>query len=382
MKTQLRKPVLVGCRGILAMLFVLQHFGDAFAGKPVGTIVPTGNTTVPRFDHTATLLAAGNVLIVGGMERNGVTDASAELYDPATGRFTPAAKMKGQRGWGSTATRLANGEVLIAGGATGSLCSPDCHLASAELYDPATGSFKVTGSMKEPRAGGFAILLPTGDVLMVGGTMTSGKDSQASAELYHPATGTFTSAGSMVRSKGVSAALLLKSGKVLVIGRTPGEGVIEEAIAEIYDPSTGQFTPTGKMKTPRAKVGIGLLSDGRVLVVGGQIQDAWGPWLDSTEIYDPASGSFSRGPEMNFKRFKLPKAVVPLSNGQILIAGGADRPEIYDPASHQFVLTKGSNLDGFYFSTATVLRTGEVLIVGGYGPHGTGTVNHAWLYRP
>jgi hypothetical protein len=316
------------------------------------------------------------------MERNGVTDASAELYDPANGRFMPAAKMNAQRGWGSTATRLSNGEVLIAGGATGSLCSPECHLASAELYDPVTGIFKVTGGMTEPRAGGFSVLLQTGDAFIVGGTVESGSDSHPKAEIYHPATGTFTSTGSMRRANGVLGVVVLKSGKVLVIGRRPAEGVVEETIAEIYDPSTGQFSPAGKMKTPRTKVGAALLPDGKVLVVGGQIDGAWGPHIDSTEIFDPATGSFSPGPEMNYKRFKLQKAVVPLSNGQILIAGGAEHPEIYDPELHRFVPTNGSDLDGFCFSTATLLQNGDVLMVGGYGSHpGAGAVNHAWLYR-
>jgi hypothetical protein len=85
---------------------------------------------------------------------------------------------------------------------------------------------------------------------------------------------------------------------------------------------------------------------------------------------------------MNFSRFKLKKAVVPLGDGRILIAGGAEQPEIYDATSNSFHPAAGSRLDSYYFSTATRLSNGEVLIVGGYARPGGPAVNHAWLYQP
>ena len=85
---------------------------------------------------------------------------------------------------------------------------------------------------------------------------------------------------------------------------------------------------------------------------------------------------------MTLSRFKLRKAVVPLGQGKILIAGGADQPEIYDAASNSFHTVTGSRLDCFYYSSATRLTDGEVLIVGGYARPGGDAVNHAWLYRP
>jgi hypothetical protein len=339
---------------------------------PIGNIVPTGNTVEPRFDHTATLLPNGKVLIAAGMARNGVIDPTAELYDPHTGKFVSAGKMLSPRGWGATATLLRNGKVLLAGGGSGSSCDVSCYLATAELYDPSSGAFTAVNNMTTRRAGANAVLLQNGDVLIAGGNDVSGGEHVASAELYHPSTGTFSLTGSM-HSEGASVLIPLNSGKVFALNDSGGE---------LYDPSTGRFTVAGNLTIARAKFGTALLPDGRFLIAGGQIGGAWGPRSATTNIYDPASGAFTRGPEMSFSRFKLKKAVVPLGDGRILIAGGAEQPEIYDAASNSFRPARGSRLDSYYFSTATRLSNGEVLIVGGYARPGGPAINHAWLYQP
>lgn len=374
----------MGALAVFALgMFVLHAPEWTAEGSSVGSIVATANMTVPRFSHTATLLPKGKVLIAGGMERNGVFLRTAELYDPATGRFTPAGKMQSTRGFGATATLLPNGQVLIAGGRGDASCN-----RSAELYDPAAGVFTPTGSMTTPRCSATALLLETGNVLIMGGDYSPDNNPQTSAELFNAATGNFTVTGNMRTPRDYFAAVVLKNGKVLVAGGSStgqhANGTVEEASAEVYDPSTGRFTPTGKMTTPRNKLGAALLADGKVLIVGGQTSGAQGTRLATTEIYDPVKGTFTSGPKMNFERFKLLKGVVALRGGRILVAGGADQPEVYDPASNYFLPTTGSKLDGFYFSTATLLSNGEVLIVGGYGfMHlGGGAVNHAWLYQP
>jgi hypothetical protein len=339
----------------------------------VGRVVQTGDTLEPRFDHTATLLPNGKVLIAAGMARNGVIEPTAELYDPKTGNFTGAGRMLSPRGWGATATLLRSGEVLIAGGGSGSWCDVSCYLASAELYDPSSGTFTAVGNMTARRAGASAILLQTGDVLIVGGNQTSGDEQVASAELYHPATRTFSATGSMRSLAGASVLVQVKSGKVLAANDSGGE---------LYDPYTGRFTVANGLTIARAKYGAALLPDGRFLIAGGQVGGAWGPRVATTSIYDPASGTLKPGPEMNFSRFKLKKAVVPLGGSRILIAGGAAQPEIYDAASNSFHSVGGSRLDSYLFSTATRLSNGEVLIVGGYARPGGPAVNHAWLYQP
>jgi hypothetical protein len=180
-----------------------------------GTIVATGQMTVARFDHAAALLPTGRVLIVGGIERNGVMRPGAELFDPAAGRFTATGTPIAQHGWGVTATVLRNGKVLVAGGSTG--CDSPCFTASAELYDPATGTFALTGKMTVPRAEARAVLLGTGDVLLVGGEPASDNASGLSAELYRPSTGTFISLGETHLSDATQI-MLLNDGKALVVG--------------------------------------------------------------------------------------------------------------------------------------------------------------------
>lgn len=353
-------------------LFLLSRPARTVSADMAGRIVPTGDTVEPRFDHTATLLPNGKVLIAAGMARNGVVEPTAELYDPHTGKFADAGRMHSPRGWGVTATLLPGGKVLLAGGGSASYCDASCSLASAELYDPSSKSFTPTGNMITARGGANAILLGDGDVLMVGGNDLSKSDYFATAELYHPSSGTFSATGSM-HSEGASVLVLLKSGRVLAL---------RDSGAEIYDPATGRFTVAGKFTIARTKFGVALLPDGRVLIAGGQTGGAWGPRSATTNIYDPVSGSFTPGPEMSFTRFKLRKAVVPLDGGRVLIAGGAEQPEIYDAASNSFHAAAGSRLDSYYFSTATRLTNGEVLIVGGYARPGGPALNHAWLYEP
>jgi hypothetical protein len=338
-----------------------------------GNVAPVGDMAAARFDHTATLLPDGRVLIVGGLERNGVIQSSAELFDPATARFGPAGKLQSRRGWGITAAPLPGGRVLIAGGATASYCGAECYLASAELYDPSTNSFVPTGSMSVPRAGATALLLPNGNVLVVGGNEMSGLHSHATAELYHPQTGVFSPVGELPTSDAAPQLVLLKTGQVLVIGRSG---------CEIYDPSASRFVLTGGMIAARAKFGAALLSNGKVLVAGGQVGGAYGDRVASTEIYDPASGTFATGPNLNYKRFKLAKTVLLLRDGRILVGGGHEQPEVYDVASRRFAVVNGHKLDGFLFSTATLLKDGRVLLAGGYSVPGGSGVTHAWLYQP
>jgi hypothetical protein len=170
-----------------------------------GSIVATGQMIEARFDH-AVLLHTGRVLIVCGIERNGVMQQDAELFDPITRQFTMTGKPLAQHGWGVTATRLRDGKVLIAGGSTG--CDSPCYTASAELYDPATGTFAPTGKMTVPRAEARAVLLKTGEVLLVGGTAITQPNSVLTAELYHPSTGAFTSIGATHLSDATQIVLL------------------------------------------------------------------------------------------------------------------------------------------------------------------------------
>ncbi|HXA86029.1 MAG TPA: kelch repeat-containing protein [Candidatus Dormibacteraeota bacterium] len=373
---------------IFAMLLFLLAAGlgaVSFQPQPAanpGAIAAIGHMTIPRFFHTATLLKNNKVLIAGGMQRNGMFEGTAEIYDPATRSVTAAGKLQSVRGWGTTATLLPNGKVLITGGGVGA----SSHLSTAELYDPATGKFTATGNMAHPRAGGAAVLLRTGKVLVMGGYQSSDVNPNASAEIYDPATSAFSRTGDMHVSRSMFAAVLLNDGKVLVVGgasagQYPDTRV--EASAEIYDPATGRFSTTGQMSVPRYKVAATLLLDGRVMVIGGaDRRDARGAY-NTTEIYDPKTGSFASGPAMHFKRYKLPAGVITLDNGMVLVAGGAEQPEVYDPSFGSFLNTAGAELKGFYFSSTSKLANGKVLILGGYGRRQSdGAVDQALEYQP
>lgn len=364
---------------LLCVLVLLALATRTPAGP--GKLVPTGNTTTARFSHTATLLLNGKVLIAGGMEQNGVWLDSAELYDPAKGRFNQIGKMSAQRA-GATATLLPNGKVLIAGGTDGSGKS----LASAEIYDPDTNTFSATGNLSFPRGHAIAILLKTGKVLIAGGNQAGDDDQLASAEVYDPLTGWFLPTGSMHSPRSYFTAVRLRDGKVLVAGGLSGDQYPYhkvEATAEVYDPLAGRFTLTGEMSTPRYKQGAALLPDGKVLIAGGSNEDGRQNRYASTEIFDPQMNAFQPGPRMTLPRYKLLSGVTPLNDGRVLIAGGAEQPEIYDPVRAVFVPLNAEPLDGFLFSTATLLPDGRVLMVDGYGRHpADGAVNHAMLWKP
>jgi hypothetical protein len=231
-----------------------------------GTFAATGSMAEDRGGHTATLLTSGKVLIVGGGKVGGDEppffgdgSVTAEVYDPVTGAFTSTGHM-GTGRVGQTATLLGNGKVLIAGGWTGSQPT-----ATAELYDPGTGTFSQTGSMTSARAGHTATALQDGRVLITGGLTTyhAGPDQLGTdtAEIYNPATGLFQVTGSMAVARWLHTATLLPNGMVLVVG--------DSVVSELYDPVAKSFSPSAPSETNRSGHSATLLQNGNVLVIGG-----------------------------------------------------------------------------------------------------------------
>jgi hypothetical protein len=201
---------------------------NASVGEP--GFYSTGSMSSVRTFQTATLLADGDVLIAGGADNSGTALASAELYDPKTGTFKATGSMTHAR-FGQTSTLLADGDVLIAGGWDGSAA-----ISSAELYDPTTGTFRATGSMIAGRQTATATLLHDGSVLVAGGW--DGAEALPSAELYDPTTGTFSTTGALAQARVWHTATLLPDGRVIVVGGHDTSGT-PLASAEIYDPTTG-----------------------------------------------------------------------------------------------------------------------------------------------
>lgn len=339
-----------------------------------GRIAAIRRMSATRAAHTSTLLPDGKVLIAGGFANGGSSLASAEVFDPAQETFASTANMNASR-VGHTATVLPNGKVLIAGGYNGD------YLTSAELYDPATRTFSPTNGMVTGRSGHVAVLLPSGKVLLAGG-VGAGWTFLNNAELYDPATNSFTSTGEMLAARESHTATLLPNGKVLIAGGHKGRraAMTIYSSAELYDSATGRFSATGDMTRIRHKHGAVSLADGRVLIVGGADQRDGRPAYTSVEIYNPATGIFSAAGDMNSPRYKLQDTLVLLSNGTVLIAGGANRAEIFDPSRNTFSYVSGDLGESRQFATATRLRNGQVLITGGY--HGEVQVTaQAWLFR-
>ena len=227
-----------------------------------GSFTTTAGMAKQRFAHTATLLLTGKVLVIGGVgnigsqceDGNAPVESSAELYDPSSGSFTSTGSMAKARS-GHTATLLANGKVLIAGGIDRTNPNSPAATSKAELYDPTTGTFTPTNNMTIARDGHTATLLATGRVLIAGGA------DLPSAEIYDPATGSFSPTGDMGQARASHTATLLSNGTVLMAGGS-------DSTAELYDPFTGSFSPTGGMATGRTRHSATLLQNGKVLVAG------------------------------------------------------------------------------------------------------------------
>src|SRR6266496_1113539 len=384
--------------------------------------VTTGSLGTARSHHTATLLSSGKVLVAGGVNSGGYLN-SAELYDPATGLWTATGPLRTGARAGHTATLLPSGKVLVAGGqnadrylnsaelydpagnggvgawtatrrldtarvshtatllATGKVLVAggynSGYLSSAELYDPATGSWSyTTRSLNTARTSHTATLLPSGKVLVAGG-LGNVAVIVNSAELYDPATCMWTLTRILHVARYGHTATLLPSGKVLVAG---GTGPGDSNKGELYDPARGFWTLTGRAGTARSSHTATLLPSGKVLVAGGQNSSGD---LSSAELYDPASGSWSATGSLGTARSSHTATLLP--SGKVLLAGGQNpgylsSAEFYDPATGTWSYTTGNLNTARARHTATLLPSGKVLVAGGV--NAGGVLNSAELYDP
>jgi N-acetylneuraminic acid mutarotase len=319
------------------------------------------------------------VLVVGGANYNWNGYSSAELYNPATGKWTFTGSMNSPRLY-HTATLLPNGQVLVVGGSSSLSGWPPPALASAELYNPTTGKWTVTGNLKTGRWGHMAVLLTNGKVLVVGGEIAGGAYT-ASAELYDPSTGKWSSTGSLAITRYSFQATALQNGKALVAGGNAATGGLL-AEAELYDSSTRKWTTTASLNAGRAVFTQTLLSSGQVLAAGGNDGNAQlHGYATSSELYDTSTGKWTTTGSLNVARDSHTATL--LANGKVLVAGGTNyngtltEAELYDIFTTIWTTTGNMNTAraGHF---ATLLLNGQVLVVGG----DIGTVTTAELYTP
>ncbi len=326
-----------------------------------------------RYDHTATLLTNGKVLIAGGRDSTGALK-SAEVYDPATDVWKPTADMNIARG-DHTATLLRNGKVLVTGGSSSSGT-----LDTAEVYDPSTSSWSLTANiMPNKRADHTATLLADGKVLAVGGWNTSATNVIRGCDIYDPATNTWTTAGTLVTARRFHTATMLFDGRVLAAG---GDTSAALKTSELYDPATNKWTQqTSQMHVGHFRHTATLLPNGKVLVVSGLQSTTSAPssFSGSANLFDPSNQQWT---SVTAPAGRDEHTATLLANGKVLIVGGytiqasgagsnsinnVDTTELYDPAKGTSVPFSDTTKITFPRDahTATLLPSGKVLIVGG-----------------
>jgi len=369
-----------GTSTIAAALGSISSSGSSSATLTVVQLFSlTHSLNTARYYHSATLLNTGNVLVAGGIgpvpgESGALGElASAELYSPETGTFTPTNNLNTARDEQS-ATLLNNGWVLIAGGSGG-----DNELASAEIYNPTTTSFNPTGNLNTARYEHTATALPSGGVLIAGGY--GGGSVLASAELYNPATGKFKSTSISLNAARYSAtATLLQNGQVLIAGGADENGPL--STAELFDPATGSFLYTnGMLNVARSGATATLLNGGNVLIAGGYNYTTTGP-LTSAEIYTPATETFALTGSETATSW-LGTATL-LNNSAVLTAGSvlnSAAPQIYNPVAGTFAATSDLNTPRD-LNTATLLTNGDVLVAGGHSNASNTVLAAAELFVP
>lgn len=312
----------------------------------------------PRAVHRATLLDDGRVLITGGCTEPGCEGFDAgrtsELFDPAEGsRIGPA--MATARASG-TATLLTDGRVLLTGGYPGEGQPPT---SSAEIYDPADGTFASVGDLEVGRADHSASLLVDGRVLLAGGFDGGGR-ALTSTEIFDPTIGDFSDGPELSAPRAAHVAVRVGT-EVVLIGGTEATAAL--ATTEVLD--GGVWRPGPTLITPRVKLGAAPIGTGRVWVVGGATETEGHERLASTELLDLRRGAVDPGPELSQGEYKLDGAVSVLADGRVVVPV-ADSLAVFDPNSNQLTDLGVTTYPSGSFRTVTPLPGSRVLVAGGY----------------
>jgi len=350
------------------------------------TFSSVGAMSAARANHVATLLTDGRVLVAGGATTGLTQTATADLYDPAKRTFSATGSMADGRD-GAAGVLLGDGRVLVAGGGGAPVGMTSASvLSTAEIYNPATGRFTATANdMPEPHFLHAIALLPNGKVLVAGGFAGSGPffflQTQAAADLFDPSTNTFTAATPLNIARTFIFAAVLGDRRVFIPGGANFQGGAL-ADAELYSTDTGGGTSgiSGGLHSQRVDDAAIALPDGKILISGGI--DGVGKVSDRAELYDAASKRLTPT-KTTMTAGHHGHTMTMLKTGKVLIAAGNnDIAELYDLATDSFVVTAGTMTAVRLHSTATLLNDGTVLIAGGAPDNVKPAWQSAELYDP
>jgi hypothetical protein len=383
-----RTPLYLGLAGaavVVVLIVVLLSLSGGDSGErpqaqlpPVGTWSQAPDLATIRGTTVAATLRDGKVLVAGGGV-GAIPVPAAELFDPADGQWKPTGQLNEARR-GHAAAVLSDGRVLVAGGR-----NPDGDpTASAEIYDPGSGTWTITAPMSLGRIGHSMTTLADGRVLAAGGTArgtgaASGGQTiapVATAEIFDPRSGSWRATSSMSTSRFEHTATALADGKVLMVGgQGPGEGgrVTALATAELYDPAADSFVATTNLSEGRTNHAAALLADkSTVLVVGGAGGTNADVSLGSAELYDARSGSWTRAAPLSEARTGATATL--LSDGRVLLAGGESatrgqrrslkKGEVFDPQAREW-RSAGDMQCPRSEQAAALLSDDSVLVVAG-----------------
>jgi hypothetical protein len=367
---------------------------------PIGRFVPAGSLGVPRArprrSRSRTAASSSSEGRVSHVEHSSNTLESIEIWDPVSGAFTGSGQMRratyGDDFVGPHAFRMADGRVLLI--PAGCVCGPLPSSSPAQVWDPVSGAQPLE-TFAIRRVAYTATQLADGRILIAGGVPGLVGDELAAVEVWDPVAGTTESTGALSFARADAAATLLTDGRALIIGgairSNSATGVIPVGEAEIWDPASGTFSTAFTYESgPGGSPGVGrrssavTLQDGRVLV----LDDA------GARVWDPIATTLSEAG--SFRQVRTEFSATLLLDGRVLVAGGGDlssRPdegyvalrstELLDPATGRF--DPGPDLaEARAGHTATLLAYGRVLVVGGFRTAGLAldAVAAAELWEP
>ena len=363
-----RRLALSGVVSVMSLTVCLTQLAPP-AGAQSGAFRSTGSLAIARARAMSTLLSDGTVLVAGGQDANGAAIASAEIYNPATGMWSQTASLP-LPVTQATSTLLGNGNVLVAGGLTGAAGSL-VPTSASEIYNPVTRSWSPTSLplLNATYAGGAA-LLAFGKVLYAGGFTSTGPGVAATsaAQLYDPVAGTWAQTGALPLGVANFQTSALPNGAVLIAGGDTAVAGSLTASAETYQPSSGTWTPISPMPTAVAFATATRLSSGNVLIAGGRTSPT-GQATNVSQLFNPYTGNWSVPSLMPIASYGATAMLIP--NGPAVYAGGITNTGAPSPISAAFDTSTNNwsalpdMLVARAFAVASVLPNGNALVAGG-----------------